>query len=454
MKMVSMKDYEGIQGFGISPQQDLEELQKALSAGYDRPPSAGGGALRVESLEATLKVVTYRMEHVKFWRSIPKLPAFSTVEEYNRLKEYGSDAGGFTQEGALPETDDATYQRTVGYVKFLGTTREVTLPMTLVRPAHGNIIALETQNGVMWILKKLERALFFGNSANIAEEFDGIEKQLLDDTDASLVNIIDMRDENITEDVVNNCAQLVYQGYGVANKLYAPPKAIASFINTLYPKERYLLPPPVEGRVGITPRSVATITGDIVLEPDIFLNPPSIPSSAVGAKAPASPASVSVGAPASDPQSKFSASDAGTYKWAVTAINRYGESAKTESSSVAVASGQSVTLTITDGAGTYPTQAYRIWRTNPGGSTYGYVTTIPRTGTDTQWTDRNEDLPGRLKAFVLEEDQMTLSFRQLASMMKVPLATIAASIRWMQLLYGVPLLYAPRRVVILKNIKA
>jgi hypothetical protein len=80
--MVSWKDYEGVDGFGVASQQDIQNLQKALAAGQEvNPPgvaAAGDGfALRTESLERTLKNTTYRMEHIRFWKNIPKLAASS-----------------------------------------------------------------------------------------------------------------------------------------------------------------------------------------------------------------------------------------------------------------------------------------------------------------------------------------------------------------------------------------
>jgi len=80
---VSWSDYEGVVGFGATSQQEVDELNKALAAGSDinKPAVAAGEgfALRVESLEQTLKVVTYRMEHIKLWKAIPKLAAYNTV---------------------------------------------------------------------------------------------------------------------------------------------------------------------------------------------------------------------------------------------------------------------------------------------------------------------------------------------------------------------------------------
>ena len=57
--MISLKDYDGLNGFGASTHQDVNELSKALSAGYAVANQTGGASLRVESLESSLKVVTF-----------------------------------------------------------------------------------------------------------------------------------------------------------------------------------------------------------------------------------------------------------------------------------------------------------------------------------------------------------------------------------------------------------
>ena len=56
--MVSWRDYQGVEGFGHTQMEDVDDLNKALTAGQDiNPPgsfTAGDGfALRVESLERT-----------------------------------------------------------------------------------------------------------------------------------------------------------------------------------------------------------------------------------------------------------------------------------------------------------------------------------------------------------------------------------------------------------------
>ena len=69
--MISTQDFESAQeGFGIGSMNQVEELNKALTAGYAYPATSGGGALRVESLEATLRIVTFTLQNIKFWKAI------------------------------------------------------------------------------------------------------------------------------------------------------------------------------------------------------------------------------------------------------------------------------------------------------------------------------------------------------------------------------------------------
>jgi len=469
---VSMKDYEGIQGFGVGSQEQVDELNKALEAGYQRPPASGGSALRVESLEATLRVVTFTLQNIRFWPRIPKLPAFSTVEEYNILSSYGSDSGVFTNEGDLPETQDSVYERKVALVKFLGTTREVTHPMTLVRPAHGNTVALETQNGAIFLVERLERALFVGRSDVISQEFDGVMKQIMDGaglTDPWNVNpvssgvVVDCRGGPITEDLVEEAANSIVENYGTPTGMYLAPRPSSDLAKQFYPRERVNLPFPTDGRVGLAITSIVTSAGTIELRPDVFLRgggnngKKDPPVAATSTKAPNTPASVTT-AVAADATSLFAAADAGTYIYKVTAINRYGESAPITLAGQAIAAGEKCTLTITDGGGSYPATGYKIYRSAKDGTAATCLIQIPGfprdsvTPVDTNYVDFNFWLPGTSNAFMFQENLQNFSFRQLAPMMKIPLATIAASIRWMQLLYGTPIVYSPKKNKIFINV--
>jgi len=86
---ISLKQYEGLSGFGTASMQDVNELSKALEAGYQQTGQTGGSALRVESLEASLKVTTWTNQHIKMWKKISKTPAYSTV---NYVKSFDFSA--------------------------------------------------------------------------------------------------------------------------------------------------------------------------------------------------------------------------------------------------------------------------------------------------------------------------------------------------------------------------
>lgn len=459
---VSWRDYEGIDGFGMLSQEHVQDLNKALRAGQDiNAPAVGAGVgfpLRVESLEATLKTLSYRMEHVRFWKAIPKLPAFNTVEEYNLLREYGAGQAAFIDEGDLPEEDDSTYERATTLIKYLGTTRRVTHVMSLVRPAHGNVIAQETMNGTLWLLRQLERGLFFGDSAVIPQHFDGIDKLI--SAGAPVANTIDMRGKPLTPDVIEDGVGIVVgdPNYGMPTDLFLAYGPYSDLAKQFYPKERYDLPAPKDGVVGIKVTHFQSQAGPIAFQPDVFVpNGPreTAPTTGSGnaSKRPLTPTISAAPTAAANAASKFVADDAGTYIYQVTAVNKYGESAPLRlpaAGTVTVASGDRVSMTVADGG--QGTTGYKLYRTKKGETTQLFLRSIARSGASQVITDDNQDLPGTSKAWLNQMNMEGLSFKQLAPFSRIPLATIDTSIRWMQILYGAPTVYAPGKFVRFINV--
>ena len=193
-------------GFGNGSMQQIAELQKAMTAGSGSAGVTHGaqtaGALAPlmpESLEATLKVMTYSEKQIKFWRSLFKSQATNTAEEYNRLHQVGTGNSAFIGEGDLPEEEDSTYSREITMVKFLGTTRRVTHVASIVKTAGiQNAIAQETKNGTLWLMRQIEHSLWYGDSSIIPEQWDGFRKLMLDGGS----NEYDKRGAPLTEDVI------------------------------------------------------------------------------------------------------------------------------------------------------------------------------------------------------------------------------------------------------------
>ena len=461
-------------GFGITDSQTVADLNKALSAGHADGISnqSNGGALRVESLDSTLKIVSFMEKNIVFYNDIPKTKAYNTVEEYNMLSKYGGRGGFFIEEGGLPRTEDSVYQRKAAFVKFMGTTREITHPMLLVRPAHGNVVALETKNGAKWMLQRMEEQLFKGNSAHSAQAFDGLEAQhaagIIDSStagdglpDVSVEHVIDLRGKSpMTEAVFEEVARILADNYYYPTHCYLPNTAHSDFNKQFFSKGRYQIPVGADNQVGFVVDKVRTMGGVVQLRPDVFLRVnETAPASADNALAPTSPVSATVTVQAISTSRGFKAEEFGTYRYEVTAVSKSGESAPTAGSADAVVAGstEEVKIVIVRGAvsGNDLTTSYRIYRTRLEDGVDGkryLVREIASAGSNTDFLDGNEDIPGLGKAYMGQLDESVITLRELSPMLKFPLATVASSIRWMQLYYNTPILFRPRGWVIIKNI--
>jgi hypothetical protein len=456
---------EGINGFGISTPQDVDNLNKALTAGYEVNPLnlQGGGAFRVESLENSLKVLTYGDQHIKFWKKIPKQQAFSTVEQYGQLLDYGRGQGAFVGEGVLPDTNDSTYARKAAFVKFLGTTREVTHPMTLVNSAFGNVVARQNQDGILWMLKQMEQSLFWGNSklavgGQEGLEFDGLAR-LIDPS-----NVIDLKGTYLEEKHINWGAQMIIQNYGTPTDLFLPFEVMAQFSQEFFPKERVIMPTASGYQAGVVVNKFMTHGGEVDFNPDIFLtktrplsnNASSFKAPAVGSIAYTAASDLVAGA------GDWAKQGAGTYQFVVTFNNTHGESIPSNAVSVTLASGdlgKGVQLHITNPVSTaFPIEYIRIYRTELNGSAFYEVDKVAvstaNSGATMTYIDLGTTIANTYTSFMGEMSPDILGFKQLAPMMKMDLATLGPVIRWMILLYGVPVLYAPKKWMKFTNIKA
>lgn len=480
----------GQDGFADSNMGDVQNLNKALSAGNitgrdtDGLQVAGSGApLKVESLEKSLKILTYKESDIVAWRTIPKLAAYNTVEEYNRLVDYGQERGGFNLEGELPTTEDTTYERASQLVKFLGTTREVTHPMSLVKTNIGAAVQSEIKSGTMWILRKVDRALFYGNSNLVPVEFNGIFQQhsagfaTVGDYTAD-ETVIDLRGLRLSEEVIEESVRVIIDNFGSADCLFAPPVVLSNFTKFFYnggdANSTVLRNNQAATSGGTTVgRKISKFQsqfGEIDLKFDKFLNKAATKTLATGATSPnAATAPTAGAAPAAvgvDADALWGAGDAGDYFYAVSAVNRFGESAVTDMGAAAtIVAGGAVDIDFSDGGGANPATSYTIYRSNEGAASAAAATFFPvfsitvaelAAGYDgavaTLVRDRNRYLPNTDTAFVLENSEDIWSFKQLAPLMKMDLAILAPAYRFMILLYGTPFLYQPRKMVRFINI--
>ena len=474
-----------VQGFGLGSLQDVQAINKALEGigspgemlagntfGSSNYGTTGGQSLRVESLDSSLKVITFTDKHINFWKDLPKSPAYSTVEEYNQLSSYGTQTGGFVSEGELPYQTNSDYARKAALVKFVGTTRSVSHPMTLVRTMVPDVIAQENSNGIMWMLRQIENSLFWGQDKgfNGTEyvEWAGMDKMIKDGG-----NTYDLRATSFATTpfttIINDLAQTVVDNFGFPTDIYIPFPVLAKvneeFAGTA--AQRVILPTASGNtQVNINIDGLMTQAGRVNLKPTFFLQKTVGMKTAglIGAADAAgtakslsttSPNVTGTVTPAAVTTPAGGTSLTGTaYCVAATYVTKFGESAAIANtgggySTDVTVDGSTQTISLAFVTGSTDAQFINIYvsvaaGTKAADSEMYLVQTIQMGATRT--TTVNYDgtrLPNTYTAFIGQNTPDVLTFRQLAPLVKMDLATIAPAYKWMILLYGVPIIFAP-----------
>lgn len=471
--MYSFPESINMSGFGAHTAQEVETLQKALTIGSDYATDlpqnlTQGGALAVEDLDRTLKLVTYGLETIRLWKDLIKDRAIQTVHEFNIQAGYGAELSPFFAMGGTPTETDAIYNRDIAIVKYLGTMGQVQHNLTLIQAAHGPVVAREVKNKTVELLGKQERALFVASSAINALEYDGLDYQLRSksgeakyqstsfqgyttagQSDNGLPgNVVDLRGADLDEDVNEEASLIAVNNFGMPQDMYLSPDVLSFYNRTFYAKERV--------RPGDTTSSGYRIkefsgTLNFRLKSNLFNRPRRFPlTTAVGSESAPTLSALTV---ASDSNSQFASTDAGTWYYEVSAVYADGETLVSGQQSIAVAAGQSVSGTLTySGSPLY----FNVFRGIAAGndSDLEFIQRVapPTSGSgNSQLLDENIFLPGLASSYLLMHDPDTLVWKQLGSMIKYDLAVIDTSYRWLQLLYGMPVIQAPLKHVIIAN---
>lgn len=461
-----MLENQSLTGFGQHSSAQVEEIQKALSIGDQyatlTPGNlSGGAALAVEDLDRTLKLVTHGMDHLKLWKDIIRDKVGQTVHEYNIQNSYGQEVSPFFQMGGTPVNTDAGYNRDVAIVKYLGTQGQVQHNLTLIQAAHGPVVAREVKNKTVELLARNERAMFEADSDINALEYDGIESLMRKksglakykstafsgyDVSSTDSPFIDRRGQILDEDSCEEACLRAINNFGMPMDMYLSTDIHSQFSRAFYAKE--VVRPGDKTAAGyMVPEFLGTL--NFKFKGSLFNRPRRIPmGSSVSASA--APTQANFTSPA-DAASQFAASDAGTYGYRISAVYADGETLASATSGTAVAAGDKVAVEISySGSPLY----FNVFRA-PVGTVAGheFIKRVKPLGSGVAHDiDFNAKLPGLGSAFLLMHDPSVLSFKQLGSMIKYDLAVTDTSYRWLQLLYGMIVINAPRKNIIIENI--
>ena len=466
---------------GIVTPEEVENLQKAITAGYGgagKPTDLTyGGVIQTESLETTLKSVTFDMKNLKYWPAISVDKAYNLFEQYNRLTSYGSDSSPYIGEGGAPQEEDSTYIRDGQRIVFFGTRRKVSHQMTLVRTTVGDVVAQQAKEGTMHLLKHVEREMYWGHahftdatgsqtgsnadlpSSSIA--MNGLLQQLLrGDTDEQQRSgdfegfgqfesvARDLDGNTIQQDDIEELSVILLENFGQPSEIHIEPLALSSFVRQFYPQFRSA-PGLANQTVGYDVSKVQTTAGSMDLKPNLFLRPRGrARSKAANAQAP-SIAGVTLAAAANGSGGTL---EAGDYIYRATFVNDHGESSPVTAAAETAVDSDSMTLTV--GGTGFPSDAkyMRLYRTAAGGAaaTAEFVGNY-KAGLSA-YTDTNEKQPGLGEAFMLDLNAECMRFKQLAPLSKINFAIVTTALEFAIVLYGALFVYTPRFNGLWKNV--
>jgi hypothetical protein len=464
---------------GLVSAADIEALNKAITAGYGgagKPTDlVHGGVLQAESLEATLKSVTFDMKNLKMWPAISVDKAYNLFEQYNRLISYGSDSAPYIGEGGAPQEEDSTYVRDGQKIVFFGTRRRVSHQMTLVRTTVGDIVAQQAKEGTMHLLKNVEREMYWGHAHFMSQSggvmngsdadlpvnsiaMNGLLKQLLKgDSDINQRSgdfegfggaesiAQDLGGNLMSQDDVETLARIALENFGSPSELHIEPAALSAFVKQFYPQFRSA-PGLSSQTVGYDVNKIQTTAGIIDLKPNLFLRPRGkAKPAAVNSLAPA--ATFTVSAAGAGSGGKLAA---GTYQIKVTAVNDAGESAPI-SGSATITAGQNIDVTL----GSVPAgvKYWRVYISAPGGAvgTEKFAGNWANTGAGT-YRLRGDKQAGLGEAFLLDMSPECMKFKQLAPLSKINFAIVTTALEFAIVLYGSLFVYTPRFNCVFLNI--
>jgi hypothetical protein len=459
---------------GIVSAEEVEALNKAITAGYGgagKPTDLTyGGVLQAESLESTLKSVTFDMKNLKMWPAISVDKAYNLFEQYNRLIGYGSDASPYIGEGGAPQESDSTYIRDGQRIVFFGTRRKVSHQMTLVRTTVGDIVAQQAKEGTMDLLKNVEREMYWGHS-HFANSLSGLQNGALSDLPANSIAmngllqqlvkgdddaqqkskdfegygevrsiVKDLDGAVLTQDDLEDLAVIALENFGSPSELHIEPLALSSFIKQFYPQFRSA--PGQQGQtVGYDVNKMVTSAGTLDFKPNLFLRPRSR-SRGVGITNSPSVAGATAAASNSGHIVGTKGLAAGVYQYKLTFVNDFGESSPIQVvPDIAQVAGQSCVITIVGlPAGTKHIKMYR----SQADGAVGTEQFVGNYKAATVITDSNAKEPGLGEAFLLDMSAECMRFKQLAPLSKINFAIVTTALEFAIVLYGALFVYTPR----------
>lgn len=472
-----------LEGGQYQPRQveDWEAFQKAVTSGDPnvldfKGELSGVPAIRLEALDGTMRYITEREKTFTLGRRLRKQKVNSSIYEFATKTSIGGYIGStFNGEYSDIRKQRSAYKRNIVRLKYLMTMQEITVAAKLQNTLE-NLKAEENTSGTVRILRDMEVRIFNGDEAVVPEEFNGIYTVLENEYPS---HIFDLDGSSDTEDFYNanrsafERVGTVEGGFGEITDCFVSRAVKTDLDRYLDPQFRVNLENQAAREVdyGTRVKGLNTSFGDIALNDSVWIEDGNVPQLTA-------PAIIAVGSPIlgapGAPEltltvnetpagvSRFYASRAGTYYYAVASVSEKGEGPLSSIEAVTVGEGDAVDLEID--ANTTPEQTgYVIYRSMqnpnsaPGPEDLRLVRRIPTADLNnpaatTVYQDLNHDLPGSAKSVILELNPLSIDLVELLPLTQFPLyPTVKASDPWALLYFAALRLSVPQRHWAVKN---
>lgn len=478
---------QGVPAGGIHTYEDWNAFVKAVQTSTyqtDHAQLTGLGAVRLESLEGQLRTIVEREESFKLFRALKRQPVTSAVHEFAVQTSIGGQpAGAFNSELGAIASEVGEYERRIVFIKYLMTQAAIS-HVASVQRGIVELKAQENANALLRLGRAANWASYHGNAAVAPMQFDGLEATLegfrggehVFDFQTQFSDLPDFSQEANRQNYVRALVDAIYQAFakvvsvgnfGRLTHVHLDPMAQVSLDRYLDPAYRVVLDNnPMAINYGAAVTGIRTSFGNLYTEQDVWIEGnETMPNYARYGKvpdtAPGAPTLAATAQAAPVAGSRWTAAKAGTYFYVVAAIDERGvESIPSAPVSATVAAGGAVQLTITPNADRKQT-GYAIYRSrrNPGSAPdlkdFRLVKRIPANSdrsASTVFVDKDLDVPGSSKLFLLRREPEALQWVQLLPATQFPLyPTNAAIIPWAVLLYGALMVGIPNHHYLIKN---
>jgi len=440
----------------------INDLIKAMEGGsYNAAPGqlVQGGALQTEDLSNTMHTVTFSEEHIKLQKMLKVETCKSTLAQFDRQLSYGEFGGSAQLEGHIGQEETSDFVRVVVPMCFYSHVRRVTIVANLVDTVDGvkaeeraaSDAALKLAGDIEFDcfrgLSDFSNAGVFDGNPNTTPALPNMHglglqirqsdtqyqaKDLMFSEFGSDDTVVLSAGGNLAQEMLEDAALRSSLNFGSADRLIVDPTVKSAYNKLAYGKERIILAGSPQESTGADLRKQFVSTGTVTVESSQFLRGKSKAARA-RSNGPLAPTSIATSVP------NTSTTDAAAptaflanqvYIYAVTTCNEVGESPKTNTYSVTIAtSADKVALTITHAATT--NRYFNVYRTAPGGAagTEKFIGRVkastPGSGT-TVFTDLGNKLPGFVTGYLLDKGE-NLALKELAPYSRLKLAVTELS---------------------------